>query len=95
MNKSLYLLKWAFLTVTIVLFFWSILNIDQIFINLSYTQIFGTFLSLLGSYFMINRADEGLGSGKVIYYNFKVKTHLNQNYNLQIGFFSKTQTPDL
>ena len=52
-NKSLYLLKWAFLTVTIVLFFWSILNIDQIFINLSYTQIFGTFLSLLGSYFMI------------------------------------------
>ena len=53
MNKSLYLLKWAFLTVTIVLFFWSILNIDQIFINLSYTQIFGTFLSLLGSYFMI------------------------------------------
>ena len=37
-----------------------------------------------GSYFMINRADEGLGSGKVIYYNFKVKTHLNQNYNLQL-----------
>ena len=29
------------------------MNIDQIFINLSYTQIFGTFLSLLGSYFMI------------------------------------------
>ena len=37
-----------------------------------------------GSYFMINRADEGLGSGKVIYYNFKVKIHLNQNYNLQL-----------
>ena len=29
------------------------MNRDQIFINLSYTQIFATFLSLLGSYFMI------------------------------------------
>ena len=52
-NKSLYILKCAFITVIIVLFFWSILNRDQIFINLSYTQIFATFLSLLGSYFMI------------------------------------------
>jgi hypothetical protein len=52
-NKSLYLLKYIFITTIIVLFFWSILNRDQMFINLSYTQIFGTFLSLLGSYFMI------------------------------------------
>jgi len=52
-NKSLYILKCVFITVITVLFFWSILNRDQIFINLSYTQIFGTFLSLLGSYFMI------------------------------------------
>tara|TARA_B110000037_G_scaffold56304_1_gene68809 strand:- start:2490 stop:3677 length:1188 start_codon:yes stop_codon:yes gene_type:complete len=52
-NKSLYFLKYIFITTIIVLFFWSILNRDQMFINLSYTQIFGTFLSLLGSYFMI------------------------------------------
>ena len=52
-NKRLYLLKYIFITTIIVLFFWSILNRDQMFINLSYTQIFGTFLSLLGSYFMI------------------------------------------
>lgn len=52
-NKSLYFLKYIFIITIVVLFFWSILNIDQIFINLSYTQIFGTFLSLLGSYFMI------------------------------------------
>jgi hypothetical protein len=37
-----------------------------------------------GSYFIIDRADEGLASGKAVYYNFKVKTRLHKNYNLQL-----------
>jgi GWxTD domain-containing protein len=37
-----------------------------------------------GSYFIIDRADEGLASDKAVYYNFKVKTRLHKNYNLQL-----------
>ena len=52
-NKNLYFVIYAFLIGLIILFFLSIANRDEIFVNLSYTQIFGTFLSLIGSYFMV------------------------------------------
>ena len=51
-NKNLYFIKYALMIGLIILFFLSVANRDEIFVNLSYTQIFGTFLSLIGSYFM-------------------------------------------
>lgn len=52
-NKNLYFVIYAFLIGLIILFFLSIANRNEIFVNLSYTQVFGTFLSLIGSYFMV------------------------------------------
>tara|TARA_B110000483_G_scaffold202174_1_gene243639 strand:- start:345 stop:1523 length:1179 start_codon:yes stop_codon:yes gene_type:complete len=42
-----------FILLLIILFSISLINLDKIFIDFSYTQIFGTFISLLGSIFMI------------------------------------------
>ena len=52
-NRNLYFIICVFIIILIILFFLSITNRDQIFVNFSYTQIFGTFLSLIGSYFMV------------------------------------------
>ncbi|MDC1330600.1 hypothetical protein N8212_00775 [Pelagibacteraceae bacterium] len=46
-------LLYFFILLLIILFGISLINLDKIFINFSYTQIFGTFISLLGSIFMI------------------------------------------
>jgi hypothetical protein len=51
-NKNFYYFKYLFIIGLFFLLFWSFLNRDQIFISLSHTQVFGTFISLLGSYFM-------------------------------------------
>ena len=53
LKKSFKILLFFFVLLLFLLFTLSLLNLDKIFIDPSYTQLFVTFISLLGSIFMI------------------------------------------